>query len=144
MSHTPRTTRDTDVRSRDRQDSRTGTSTVAIVCGVLGTLAGALSMMGMLPLMLGLIGLVLAVAGLIVGSTTWSRARDEHASGAGAAMAGAGLSALALVLSVVGIVQVGADMQRLDDALTQLQQEGSDVAEGDVGTEDLDPDAITD
>jgi hypothetical protein len=141
VSHTPSSTRDhTDTRRS--AESHNGMATVAIVCGILGSIAGALSLMGMLPILMAIIGLVLGVAGLITGGQAWSAAKRDRTSN-GAAIAGTLLSALALILSAWSLIEIGTEMDRLDDAVTQLEQEVGDVAEGDVQLEDADPDEIT-
>jgi uncharacterized membrane protein len=143
VSHTPASSTRDHTDTRRTEESHNGLATVAIVCGILGTIAGALSLMGLLPILMAIVGLVLGVAGLITGGQAWSAAKHDRTSNA-AAIAGTLLSALAVILSVWSLVDIGTEMDRLDDAVTQLEQEAGDVAEGDVQLEDADPDEITD
>lgn len=124
----------------DRHDPRpdtdgvtnVGSAGTALVLGIIGAIAGSLALGGILPLMLGIIGLVLAVAGLVAGITSYGIAKDLPRGRTGAAMGGILLSVLALVLSAIPVIDISTQFQDLSDAVEQLEQEGTDVAEGDV------------
>jgi hypothetical protein len=130
-AETPTTDRH-DTRADTDGRSNVGSAGTGMVLGILGAIAGALALGGILPLMLGIVGLVLAVAGLVAGVTSYTIAKRVPRGSTGAALGGIVLSALALVLSAIPVIDVSAQFQDLGDAVERLEREGTDVAEGDV------------
>jgi len=132
--------RSTETSATDRPDARTdsdpptniGSAGTAMVLGIIGAIAGALALGNILPLMLGIVGLVLAVAGLVAGVTSYTTAKELPRGKTGAAIGGILLSALALVLSAIPVIDVSAQFQDLGDAVEQLEQEGEDAVEGEI------------
>jgi hypothetical protein len=121
-----------DTRTGDDGSTELGSPGSAMVLGILGAIAGALALGGIVPLMLGIVGLVLAVAGLVAGVTSYTTAKDLPRGNTGAAIGGILLSALALVLSAIPVIDISSQFQDLGEAVEQLEQEGTDVAEGDL------------
>lgn len=117
---------------------------IANVCGVVGLLAAAASLLGFFPLLTGLVGVVLGVAGVILGSMAWSQARHTPAITNGTAIAGTLLSVLAVALAAISIALVGAEIRSLDATISELEDEMRQLTEQiESGAEDT-ADTLTD
>lgn len=159
MSRSPETPaegRDTEVRDRrddpkvvhdrpvESQQVSAAMPSVATVCGVLGLLAGIVSLVGILQLLSGLVGVVLGVAGVVLGTLAWMQARRNPLVTNGTAIAGTVFSIGALVLSGISMALIGGELQDLDSAVTQLQEEAEDVgSQVEEGADDA-ADEVTD
>jgi heme A synthase len=120
-------------------------TSVAVVCGVVGLLAAAASLLDVFQLLSGVLATVLGVAGAILGALAWSQARRNPGVTNGAPLAGMLLSIVAIVLGVLSVALVGAELQDLDATVSELQSEaeefGEQVEEGAEDTADAADDA---
>lgn len=114
-----------------------GTASTGIGLGVLGTLAGLVSIVGIYHMLMGVAAAILGAIGLLIGFVAWRRANNQTGASAGtkgtnSSIAGAAFGALAVVLGIVGMVAVGGTTD-VDEGVDQIEQDteqlGDDVEE---------------
>ncbi|MEU1225426.1 DUF4190 domain-containing protein [Streptomyces sp. NPDC005828] len=109
---------DTQVPPAAPQVMRNGLGTAALILGIIGTISGFMPFLFWLAGILGVIALILGLVGK-------GRVKRGEASNKGAALTGAILGLVSLILSVVGIVIV---VTAVSDAVDQIDKGIKDSA----------------